>query len=104
VNGQTLRDEGIHRVIKGETPQWKAAVQKVIFEFPVGWEGIFEEIRLEAERAGFRAKSSNSWGSACMTALRLGVLEVRLPLAMGHMIDPKGHARKSQVLRRTDLI
>jgi hypothetical protein len=99
-----LRDEGAFRVLKGETSAWKAGVQTVIYNFPVGWEGIFEEIRLEAERAGYIARSSNSWGSASLTAIRMGVLEVRLPLAMGHMLDPKGHSRKSQVLRRTNAI
>jgi hypothetical protein len=103
IDGEIARDEAIGQVLGSADPAWRRAVLDLITsQVPLGWEGIFEEIRFMAEAAGFRAHKSEAWGGVCMAAIRLGLLVEKSPLAQERMKDPRSHARKSDVLQRTN--
>jgi hypothetical protein len=103
IDGEIARDEAIDQVLGAADPVWRRAVlDLIIYRVPLGWEGIFEEIRFMAEAAGLNAHKSEAWGGVCMAAIRLGLLVEKSPLTQERMKDPRSHARKSDVLQRTN--
>ncbi len=103
LTAEEARDAGISLGSANAHPAWKAAVRKFIYELPAGWVGIGEDITQGCLAAGIPAPhKSECWGGQTMQAIRRGELECLNGLR--HMRVARSHARKSQLLRRTQWI
>lgn len=68
-------------------------------QFPQGYEGTGEQIRLLIERRGIRPHHPNAWGAVINTAVRRGLLTDTG--RMERMNTLKSHARKTSVYKVT---
>lgn len=97
--GDDLRDEGMASVA-ANNPGLTKLVVKVARELPIGWEGMFEEVRRTCEKRGIIPTRPEFWGSATTACIRAGVLVDTGRRAKP--VDASSHSCKKSVYRRTD--
>lgn len=93
------KKNGIAQVLDGED-DFSIAVAKYVINMKRGWEGLFEEIRMEWEDdlALPQPHHRNCWGAISNALVRAGVLK-----KTGKMRPPTGiksHCRPTNILRR----
>jgi hypothetical protein len=107
MNGIRAKNAGISQVLANSNPVWKLAWRLVVYNLPTGWTGIGEDIRFMVEALNLPPPklAEQAWGGlVSRVGLPSGLLEFVMPIVMRQMVDEKGHARQSQVLRRTKLV
>jgi hypothetical protein len=105
-DGQKRKNAGIARVLANSNPVWKNAWKILVYNLPPGWTGIGEDIRFMVEELNLPPPKlkEQAWGGlVSKVGIPLGFLEFVQPIIVRQMIDPKGHAKTSQVLQRTRL-
>ncbi len=100
--GRTARNAGIASVLANTDPRFKWAWKLYVYNLPLGWVGIGEDIRFAMESAGWFAHD-NAWGGMVSWAKKIGLLADTIPAGWRARTDESGHASGSKTICRTNL-
>jgi hypothetical protein len=100
-DGEDRRDDGIERVQREE---WQRRAREFVLKrVPVGWEGLFEDIRLRITRAQgyYPPHDPNAWGALAMYCIRQGWL--KQTGVWDSAKSAPNHAHHYQILRKVNV-
>lgn len=98
MSGRDRRDDGIELVKREE---WQRRAREFILKrIPLGWEGLFEEIRQQITQARgyYPPHHHNAWGALAMHCIRQGWLEQTG--VYDTTKSARTHAHRCQILRK----